>query len=102
MHIRGQSTKVTEYTSRPRRLPAYWFESRRRYFAVTFGTRLAMLIDVVALLAHSIGSVKRVMVGKGHEAIPRFIRDLLHHSILWKRNRDLPAVQCFLAPPRIS
>ena len=38
MHIAGQSTKVTEVSDTPKRLPGYWFESRRRYYAVTFGT----------------------------------------------------------------
>src|ERR1700722_11510521 len=26
MHIRGQSTKVTDLTTGPKRLPSYWFE----------------------------------------------------------------------------
>ena len=30
MHIRGQSTGVTALDQKPRRLPKYWFESRRR------------------------------------------------------------------------
>jgi len=99
MHIRGQSTKVTELNARPKRLPGYWFDSRRRYFAMTCGVGKAMLIDVVAVMAHSVGSIKRVLSGKAGEAVPRFIRDLLVHSVLWKRNRHFPAVQGFM-PPR--
>ena len=37
MHIMGQTTTVTDISAGPRRLPGYWFESRRRYFAVTYG-----------------------------------------------------------------
>ena len=33
VHIAGQSTKLMERETLPRRLPAYWFESRRRYQA---------------------------------------------------------------------
>ena len=52
MHIAGQSTKLTERNAAPKRLPAYWFESRRRYFAAAHGIRYAMATDAVALLAH--------------------------------------------------
>lgn len=94
MHIAGQSTRVTERGGRPKRLPSYWFESRRRYFAMSYGTGHAIAIDVVALLAHSIGQLKRLCLGRGATAVPRFIRDLIHHSILWRSNRSLPAVYC--------
>src|SRR3984893_11809891 len=60
MHIGGQSTQFTSSAAAPGRLPSYWFESRRRYFAVTFGIRSAMAIDMVAILAHSLGWLKRL------------------------------------------
>jgi N-acetylglucosaminyl-diphospho-decaprenol L-rhamnosyltransferase len=93
MHIRGQSTTVTDLTLGPQRLPPYWFESRRRYFAMTYGIGHAMGIDIVALLACSIGLVKRVFLGRMRTATPHFIRDLIHHSIIWPHNRRFPAVQ---------
>lgn len=91
MHIAGQSTKVTELSDVPRRMPSYWFESRRRYFAVTFGVPRAMLIDVVAVVAHSLGLAKRLAARR--QPIPHFIRDLIRHSILRSRNRGLAAVR---------
>jgi len=93
MHIAGQSTNVTNYSDQPKRLPAYWFASRRRYFAMTYGTFRAMLIDIVALFAQSVGSVKRAALSRDHTTTPYYIRDLLEHSILHRRNRDFP-------PPR--
>ena len=90
MHIRGQSTSVTDLTIGPRRLPTYWFESRRRYFAMTFGVGRAMCIDVISLLAHSLGVVKQTLLGRRGTLVPRFVRDLLRHSILWPQNRKLP------------
>jgi GT2 family glycosyltransferase len=90
MHIRGQSTKVTELTNIPRRLPSYWFESRRRYFAVTFGVRRAIAIDLVAVVAHSIGNIKRFLLGRMSTAVPHFVRDLISHSVIWPRNRNVP------------
>ena len=96
MHIMGQSTSVTDLTKGPKRLPGYWFESRRRYFAVTYGVGHAIRIDLVTLLACSIGLMKRTIMGRMHTATPRFIRDLIHHSVIWPRNRNLPAFRCGL------
>jgi len=90
MHIGGATTSVSSRTKT--RYPPYWFESRRRYFAVTFGLARAMLIDLVAVSAHLLGGAKRLMQGRLHGGRPRFIRDLLHHSVLWRRNRDIPPV----------
>lgn len=95
MHIRGQSTSVTELTPTPRQLPGYWFESRRRYFAMTFGPARATLIDVVALLAHSLGLLKRLALNRRGTGVPHYLRDLFHHSLLFPRNHDFPPVRCF-------
>ena len=93
MHIRGQSTTVTDETKGPRRLPSYWFDSRRRYFAMTYGISRAIGIDIVAVLAGTIGLVKRTVLGRTRTATPHFIRDLIRHSAIWPRNRIFPAVQ---------
>jgi hypothetical protein len=98
MHIRGQSTTVTDLTRGPERLPSYWFESRRRYFAMTYGVGHAIGIDIVAFLACSIGVVKRVARGRTHTATPHYIRDLIRHSVIWPRNRKFPPVRCRSVP----
>ena len=96
MHIGGQSTQATSSTAAPGRLPNHWFESRRRYFAVTFGIRRAVAIDMVAILAYSFGGLKRLAFRRA--ATPYFIRDLIRHSLLWPRNRSFAAVRSFLPP----
>lgn len=98
LHIGGRSTSVTGPQLGPRRLPDYWFASRRRYFAMTFGTSRAMAIDVAALLAHSIGFLKRLALGRRRTAIPYYIRDLLRHSVLWPPNRVFPKARGFVPP----
>jgi N-acetylglucosaminyl-diphospho-decaprenol L-rhamnosyltransferase len=85
MHIGGYSTNLSL-----QRRPPHWFESRRRYFAVTFGIAHAMVIDVVAVVAHVLGSMKRIIQRRQNTAVPYFIRDLIHHSVFWKRNRPIP------------
>jgi GT2 family glycosyltransferase len=96
MHIAGQSTKLTERNAAPKRLPVYWFESRRRYFASTHGLRYAMAVDVVALLAHGLGSLKRIVQRRSDRGVPHFLRDLAKHSALWPRNRKLPSIKRFV------
>jgi N-acetylglucosaminyl-diphospho-decaprenol L-rhamnosyltransferase len=97
MHIGGQSTHVTSAAAGMRRFPAYWFESRRRYFARSFGVPRAVAIDLVAILAYSLGWLKRR--AQGRSGRPHFVRDLVRHSLLWPRNRALPRLRCFV-PPR--
>jgi N-acetylglucosaminyl-diphospho-decaprenol L-rhamnosyltransferase len=100
MHIMGQSTQVTDERLGRRRLPPYWFESRRRYFAVTFGVTYAAATDIVALLAHAVGWLKRLLSGRRRDSVPHFIRDLLRHSVLWKQNRVFPPVRSALLNER--
>jgi N-acetylglucosaminyl-diphospho-decaprenol L-rhamnosyltransferase len=96
MHIMGQSTRITDEQLALQRYPAYWFESRRRYFAVTFGVGRAMLIDIVALLAGPLGVLKCRL--QRRPRVPHYLRDLFRHTILWPRNRQFPEVRC--AAPR--
>jgi GT2 family glycosyltransferase len=97
MHIAGQSTKVDERDAKPKRMPSYWFESRRRYFAMSHGVRHAMLIDVVALFAHALGWLKRILLLRTRTATPHFLRDLARHSVLWPRNRHFPSARSSVA-----
>jgi GT2 family glycosyltransferase len=95
MHIEGQSTKVNERNVRRRRFPAYWFESRRRYFAVNLGVGRAIAIDLVALFARSLGLLKHIAVGNTQKSVPHFIRDLIRHSVVWPNNRVFPPIRSF-------
>jgi N-acetylglucosaminyl-diphospho-decaprenol L-rhamnosyltransferase len=85
MHVGGVSVRAPGRA----RVPAYWFESRRRYFAVSYGTGRAMLIDVVAASAHLLGAVKRALQGRQRHSAACFVPDLLRHSVLWPRNRKI-------------
>ena len=87
VHIAGQSTGVTCRDQAPRRLPAYWFESRRHYFVLNHGCLRAALIDVAALLGHAVGRVKRHLQGRSIENVPHLLGDLWQHSVLrhWMR-----------------
>lgn len=90
MHIAGQSTGVTGENEGTRRLPSYWFESRRRYFAKNHGLRYAMATDAVLLVALVFGQTKDKLRRKG---IPHFTRDLFRHSVLRAGNRFVAPAQ---------
>ena len=96
MHVGGQSTKVMERNAAPKRLPAYWFKSRRRYFAVNHGVRYAIATDVVALLVHGLGYLKHVVLRRADRGVPYFLADLATHSILWPSNREVIAIKQFM------
>ena len=71
-------------------------KSRRRYFAATHGIRYAMATDAVALMAHGLGSLKRIAQRRAGCGVPHFLADLAQHSILWPRNRKLAAIKHFV------
>lgn len=100
IHYEGQSTAAGQ--SRPRRLPPYWFESRRRYFVVTYGMPYAIMTDAAALVAHGIGHLKRLALGRKEGDIPNFLSDLASHSLLWPKNRQTPAIKQFRANKSLS
>ena len=82
MHIAGQSTGVTgRQTVTPRR-PAYWFESRRRYFVKHHGRLYTALADVAWILGFSIWRVRRRLQRKEDTDPPRMLADFIAHSVL--------------------
>ncbi len=87
MHIAGQSSKVTERDVALKRLPSYWFESRRRFFVVSYGAAYATAVDIAALLANTVGSLKRIAQRRTDRGVPHFLVDLAYHSAIWPRNR---------------
>jgi GT2 family glycosyltransferase len=93
MHIAGQSTKLTERRAAPKRLPPYWFESRRRYFITAYGVRYAVAVDIVAIAAHMLGACKRMLQQRTDRGVPHFLGDLLTHSAVWPKNRNVAEFQ---------
>src|SRR5690606_31017176 len=94
MHIRGQSTGVTALGGEPRRLPRYWFESRRHFYVKNHGLAYAALADLACIGGNGIGLVKRAL--RRQPNTPHFLRDLVRESVLF------PGVLARLRPPRPS
>lgn len=91
MHIAGQSTGVTVRTDKPKRLPQYWFDSRRRYFVKNYGRLYAAATDLVWVLAFLLWQVRRVIQRKPDCDPPQLLQDFLNNSALFKAG--IPAQQ---------
>src|SRR6185312_7306582 len=77
-----------------KRLPAYWFDSRRRYFAKAFGIGHAMAIDLVVLATYPLGWLKRCALRQRARSVPYYYRDFIRGSVL----RVRPAPDSRLSP----
>ncbi|BAZ44105.1 family 2 glycosyl transferase [Chondrocystis sp. NIES-4102] len=84
MHIAGQSTGVSEKTSKNKPLPKYLFESRRRYFVKNHGWLYAALTDAVWILSFSFWRVRRLIQRKPDIDPQNYLRDFIRHSVLFK------------------
>ena len=99
MHICGASTGVTAHHEQPRRLPRYWFESRRRFFVKHHGYAYAAFVDAATVLGHAIGTVKDFV--KREPRVPHLVRDLVSESVLLPANRKpLEPARCYVLPTR--
>ena len=80
MHIAGQSTGVTTRTGRPKPLPKYWFESRRRFFSKNHGVKYGALADLAFVASNAVGNVKRTI--KNRDGMrPRLLRDFVGEGV---------------------
>jgi N-acetylglucosaminyl-diphospho-decaprenol L-rhamnosyltransferase len=97
MHMIGKSTNIDEQSRLSRRLPGYWFDSRARYYVTTHGLGAAAFIDVVAIITGLAGLLKRKLLRR--RSTPRYIRDLLAHSVLLPKNRRVAPQKSYFPPP---
>lgn len=81
-HLAGQSTGISTEIKNPGRLPAYWFESRRRYFEKNHGRLYASAMDVTFTAARMIGRLKAAALGRPTREPPHFLRDIWTHGPL--------------------
>jgi N-acetylglucosaminyl-diphospho-decaprenol L-rhamnosyltransferase len=82
MHMAGQSTGVTTPGAAPTRRPAYWFESRRRYWIKQHGWCYAALTDLAWVLCFGLWQVRRVLQRKPRVDPPRMLIDFVRNSAL--------------------
>lgn len=87
LHIAGQSTGITGRGAAVRRMPPYWFESRRRYFVKNHGRAYAMVADLLWMAAHLSWRVRRRLRSPGDPDPHQLLSDFLRHSALLNGER---------------
>ena len=85
MHILGQSTGVTATNQAPKRLPQYWYDSRRRYFLKNHGWFYTALVDICWLSGYSVWRVRRVLQQKPDTDPPKMLQDTFRNSVFSKQ-----------------
>jgi N-acetylglucosaminyl-diphospho-decaprenol L-rhamnosyltransferase len=101
IHIAGQSTGVTGSDAHSRRVPPYWFASRRRYLVKNHGRARAILADLVVIAGVATWRLRCWASARPHRSPPFFLRDLLASSSLIRRSiRANPALATPCDRPR--
>lgn len=89
IHATGQSTGINSMGGETRRLPGYWFESRRRFFIKNRGIPYAVATDLVALSSHALGNAMLLLRGRGDMIREGFLFDLARGSSLAPGGRGI-------------
>jgi Predicted glycosyltransferases len=76
MHLGSVSTGMKEW----RRVPDYWFRSRRYYFEKNHGRLYAMAATAAHVAGMAVYGARVIMQRKPKVNPPHFLRDLLRHS----------------------
>jgi len=82
IHISGQSTGLTGKSAGVKRVPGYWFDSRRRYFIKNHGLTYARLTDAAWLVAFILGRARLWLQRKPANDPPHYLADFIAHSSL--------------------
>jgi N-acetylglucosaminyl-diphospho-decaprenol L-rhamnosyltransferase len=84
MHIAGQSTGVTVRNARPKRLPQYWFDSRRRYFMKNHGWLYTAIADAAWIAGYSLWRFRQFIQRKPDMDPPHLFQDFLRNTVFTK------------------
>jgi GT2 family glycosyltransferase len=79
-HIGGASTGIKDSRTQ-RRMPAYWFDSRRYYFQKNHGGAYLAASDVLFALGFSLWRLRRKIQNKPDEDPPSLLADFVEHSL---------------------
>jgi N-acetylglucosaminyl-diphospho-decaprenol L-rhamnosyltransferase len=96
VHLEGAATGLGSGATRPP--PTYWYESRRRYFALTGGAAAVLGSDAASLAGMGVAALKALLGRPRAKNGPRG-RDILRFG-LWPRSRDRrPSIPALGDPP---
>lgn len=82
IHLVGQSSGITGAGRTAKRVPAYWFASRRYYFQKNYGKITALMADSMWLLGYSLWTARRWLSRRPHIDPPKLGRDFIRWTLL--------------------
>ena len=82
VHLVGQSSGVTDEKKPKKRRPAYWFESRRRYFVSHLGRARAFAANTLWVLGHAVYRATVVARRKPANDPAMLLRDFIRYNFL--------------------
>lgn len=83
MHLVGQSTGISNKKMQ-KRMPVYWFESRRRYFLKNLGVFHAAMADMCWLTGFATWKLRNIVQRKEDNHPPGLFKDFLLNSIFFR------------------
>jgi hypothetical protein len=101
VHEGGAATNIRDpKTGAPlrKRMPRYWYEARKRYFALVGGQAYAFAAGLAWLCGHLIWSLRRAISGAPDGGTERAMRDMIAYGLWPARDDSRPAVQPFSGP----
>jgi len=82
----------------PKPLPRYWYESRKRYFALTGGRAYAFAAGLAWLGGHFFWILRRAITGAPDSSTQRAVRDMMAFGLWPLRGDGRRAAQPFSGP----
>jgi len=83
VHHEGKSSGIT-YSGMAKRMPSYWFNSRRRYFIKNFGIKEIFLADTLWLFGFALWRIRNVFQNKKDHNPPHLWVDTFMNSVYIK------------------
>ncbi|MEY8197698.1 MAG: glycosyltransferase family 2 protein [Colwellia sp.] len=83
IHYVGQSSGIYN-AGMTKRMPGYWFDSRRRYFLKNYGVIYAVLVDLCWLSGFSSWKLRNMIQRKPDINPPNLLRDTFFNTIFFK------------------
>lgn len=81
VHLEGQSTGATGIGAKRRRLPKYWFDSRRRYFRKHHGAGYEFLVNLVHSGSYALWRFRRWLQFRDDEETPYYLPDFWKNTM---------------------
>ena len=66
---------------RPKRLPAYWYQARRRFYLKNYGAWYTAMTDAAFLTGYALWRLRRRLQRKPDTDPPHMLIDSIRHSV---------------------